>query len=61
MGFPPQSPDVNPNEYFWEHLKQEKVKHNLTNLNDLRDVINNCWKDTKIEVIRKPLVHAWQN
>ena len=53
MRFPPQSPDVNPIEDFWKHLKQEKVKHNPTSLNSLRDVINDCWKNIKTDVIRK--------
>ena len=44
MGFPPPSPDVNPIEHFWEHLKQKEVRHNPTSLNNLRDVINDCWK-----------------
>ena len=55
MGFPLQSPDANPTEHFWEHLKQEKVKHIPTSLKNLRDVINDCRKNIKIEVIRKPV------
>ena len=55
MNFPLQTPDGNPIETFWERLKQEKVKHNPTSLNNLRDVINDCWKNIKIEVIRKPV------
>ena len=42
MGFPPQTPDTNPIGHFWEHLKQEKVKHNSTSLNNQRDVLNDC-------------------
>ena len=53
MSLPPQSPDVNPNKHFWERLEPEKVKHNPTSLNTLRDVINNWWKNIKTEVIRK--------
>ena len=47
MGFPPQSPDLNPSEHFWEHLKREKVKHKPTSLNNQRDVIHDCWKNIK--------------
>ena len=35
MGFPCQSPDVNPIGHFWENLKQEKVKNNPRSLNNL--------------------------
>ena len=35
MGFPCQYPDVNPIEYFWENLKQEKVKEIPKSLNNL--------------------------
>ena len=55
MGFPPPSPPVNPIEHFWEHLKQDKAKYNLISLNNLRDVIYDCWKNTNTEVIRKPV------
>ena len=55
MGFTSQSPDINPSEHFWEYLKQEKAKHNPTSLKNLGDVINNCWKNIKIEMIREPL------
>ena len=55
IGFPPLSPDVNPIEHFSQHLKQEKVKHNPTSLNTLRDVINDCWKNIKTDVIRKSI------
>lgn len=55
--FPPQSPDINPIEHLWEHLKREKVKHNPTSLNNLWDVLNDCWENIKMEVIRK-LVHS---
>ena len=35
MGFPPQSPDVNPIEHVLEHLQQEKVKHDTSSLNNV--------------------------
>jgi hypothetical protein len=37
--FPPQPPDLNPIENLWEHLKREKVKHNLTS----KDKLTNLW------------------
>ena len=53
MGFPSQTPYMNPIEHFWEHLKKEKIKHN--SLNNLQDVINGCWKNIKTEVMKKPI------
>ena len=57
MDFPPQSPDLNPIEHVWEHLKREKVKCNPTSLNNLWDVLNHCWNNMQQTVLGQ-LVHS---
>ena len=53
MDFPPQSPDLNPIEHLWEHVKRENVKCNPTSLNNLWDVLNHCWNNMQQTVLRK--------
>lgn len=53
MDFPPQSPDLNPIEHLWEHLKREKVKHAVTSQDTLWDVVSQCWNNIKPETIQK--------
>ena len=60
MNFPPQSPDLNPIENLWDHLKREKVKHRSTNKDNLWDVLNQSWNNIKPEVLIK-LVHSMPN
>ena len=43
LKWPAQSPDLNPIENLWFHLKKEIKKENISNLNDLPDVIKKCW------------------
>ena len=45
MGFPPQSPDVNPIQHLWDHLKRVKVKQAVTSKDNLWDTLSECWND----------------
>lgn len=40
---PPQSPDLNPIENLWAHIKQNLNGKNFTNRNDLIDEVFNIW------------------
>ena len=60
MNFPPQSPDLNPIENLWDHLKRKKEKHQSTNKDNLWDVLNQFWNNIKPEVLKK-LVHSMPN
>ena len=35
MDFPPRSPNLNPIEHLWDHLKRAKVKHGVTSKDNL--------------------------
>ena len=41
MAFPLQSPDVNPIENLWDHLKREKMRHTVTSKDMLWAVLWN--------------------
>ena len=45
MEFPPQSPDVNPIENLWDHLKREKMRHTVTSKDMLWAVLSQCWNN----------------
>ena len=60
MNFPPQSPDLNPIENLWDHLKGEKVKHQSKNKDKLWDVLHQSRNNIKPEVL-KNLVHSMPN
>ena len=59
MDFPPQSPDLNPIERLWEHLKQEKVNHTITNQEILWRALQVCWNNLEPETIHT-LVESMQ-
>ena len=52
MDFPPQSPDVNPIEDLWKHLKREEVKHAVTSKDNLWEIISDCWSNIKAPVLQ---------
>ena len=45
MGFPPQSPGVNPIQHLWDHLKRAKVKQAVTTKDNLWDTRSECWNN----------------
>ena len=53
MDFPPQSPDLNPIEHLWEHLKRDKTKYAITSQDTLWHAFNECWNNLKPEIIHK--------
>ena len=53
MDFPPQSPDLNPIEHLWKHLKRDKTKYPITCQDTLSHAINECWNSLKPEIIHK--------
>jgi transposase len=42
FNFPSRSPELNPNEKIWNHLKNEELKsHQARNINELRKIVKN--------------------
>ena len=48
-----QSPDVNPIEHLWDHLKRELRKTKVSNKNELKDLIVSIWQSIPIDVTQK--------
>ena len=53
MAFPPQSPDLNPIEHLWEHLKREKAKHTVTSQDNLWNALKECWNNVDSQILHK--------
>ncbi|KAM7407138.1 hypothetical protein PAMA_003055 [Pampus argenteus] len=53
MDFPLQSPDLNPIEHLWGHLKTEKAKHSVTSREALWNIIKSCWDNVCHQVLHK--------
>ena len=52
MEFPPQSPDVNPIEHLWDHLKREKIRHAATSKERLWEVLCQCWNSIEASTLQ---------
>ena len=52
MEFPPQSPDVNPIEHLWVHLKREKIRHAATSKERLWKVLCQCWNSIEASTLQ---------
>ena len=57
MDFPPQSPDLNPIENLWDHLKREKAKQNPRSKENMWNILIQCWNNIEPAVLTK-LVHS---
>ncbi len=53
--FPTQSPDLNPTEHLWGHLKTEKVKHSVTSQEALWTIVRSCWDNVGHQVLHKTM------
>ena len=51
--WPSQSPDLNPIEHLWDHLKREMRKLNITSLKDLEIKVIEIWKNIPAELCNK--------
>ena len=48
MGWPSMSTDLNPIEHVWGILKQKVEEHKVSNIHQLRDVVMEEWKRTRV-------------
>lgn len=53
MGWPPQSPDLNPIELLWEELDRQVREHRPTNQKHLWEILKRCWDNLKNETLQK--------
>ena len=61
MVWPSQSPDLNPIEHLWDHLKREiRKKKQCRTLDELWEVITDIWNSITPEICSK-LVHSMTN
>ena len=60
LTWPSQSPDLNPIEHLWEHVKRQLATTRFKNKNDLFDSIKNIWQNIPSDVCKK-LVHSMNN
>jgi hypothetical protein len=51
MDWPPQSPDLNPIELLWDHMKREVCKRCPTSADHLWDICQEVWSQIKPEVM----------
>ena len=58
MDFLPQSPDRNPIEHLWEHLKRDKTKYAITSQDTQWHAIDECWNNLKSEIIHRLIESA---
>jgi transposase len=50
IDWPPYSPDLNPIENLWAHLKKRVEKHNCVNEKELEKAVKKEWNATTVEV-----------
>ncbi len=50
MLWPSQSPDLNPIEHLWAHMKKEVARNKPKNLKDLKSILMRCWEEISPEV-----------
>ena len=53
LDWPSQSPDLNPVEYLWDHLKSEVRKFNLTSKKNLEAKVMEIWKNISPDVCKR--------
>lgn len=53
LEWPAQSPDLNPIEHLWDHLKRELRKFHLTSLRELETKVVEIWNSIPAEVCSK--------
>lgn len=53
MEWPAQSPDINPIEHLWEHLDRKIRENSLSNLQQLKNVIQDAWNNIPASVTKK--------
>ena len=51
LDFPPYSPDLNPIENLWAHMKRRVKNHFITDVDQLQSVVHDEWSKTDIDWI----------
>ena len=57
---PPQSPDLNPIQHFWDHVERELWKLSCSNIIELKNQIKIIWENIDPKV-REKLVFSMQS
>ena len=52
MEWPSQSPDLNPIEHLWDHLKREIKKFDISSLRELEAKVIETWNNIQPEVCK---------
>jgi hypothetical protein len=53
MEWPAHSPDFNPIEHLWSHIKRELKKYSIKNVSELKTKILEIWNDVPADITRK--------
>ena len=51
LGWPSQSPDLNPIKNLWSYVDRQLQERNLKNEDELFNIIKQCWESLNVEIL----------